>query len=86
VIRFIWGGAGGSPDPLSCCMAAQGLFMKWRVLEKRKYSLRRKKVTWAGRYRRDFGCLILDFEWKSQPAAAEAILQHQKFKIQNSKF
>jgi hypothetical protein len=43
-------------------------------------------LKWAGRYRRDFGCLILDFEWKSQPAAAEAILQHQKFKIQNSKF
>jgi hypothetical protein len=43
-------------------------------------------TSWAGRYRRDFGCLILDFEWKSQPAAAEAILQHQKFKIQNSKF
>jgi hypothetical protein len=52
---------------------------------RRRRSLRRKKVTWAGRYRRDFGCLILDFEWKSQLAAAEAILQHQKFKIQNFK-
>jgi hypothetical protein len=30
-------------------MAAQGLFMKWPVLEKRKNSLRQKKVKWAGR-------------------------------------
>jgi hypothetical protein len=29
-------------------MAVQGLFMKWEVLEKRKNSLWREKVKWAG--------------------------------------